>query len=73
MEDFTPLDAHAAHVAMIDMLEAARKYREKKPGSSVAESFARKAAELKVARNKILDRLPPQFHEHRKAYPDYDG
>lgn len=44
MEDFTPTDVHAAHVAMIDMEEAARKYREKKPGSSVAESFARKAA-----------------------------
>jgi len=29
------------------------------------------AAQLLISRNKILDRLPEQFHEHRKAYPDY--
>ena len=55
MDDITPTDAHAAHVAMIDMEEAARKYQEKKPGSSVAESFARKAAGLKVVRGASYD------------------
>jgi hypothetical protein len=59
------------NVSMIDMEEAARKYRERRPGSSVAESFALKAAELRVVRNKILDRLPASYHERRRAYPDY--
>jgi len=71
MEDFTPTDAHAAHVAMIDMLEAAKKYRERKPESNTGAVFERKAAEFKVARDKILDRLPERWHDHRKAYPDY--
>jgi hypothetical protein len=73
MEDFTPIDAGVAHEAMIDMREAARKYEERKPGCVQAQTFARKAAELKVLRNKILDRLPSEFHPHRKAYPDYRG
>jgi hypothetical protein len=34
MEGFTPTDAHGAHVAMIDMLEAAKKHRERKPQSN---------------------------------------
>ena len=33
--------------------------------------FERKAAELKAVRDKILDRLPEKWHEHRKTYPDY--
>ncbi len=70
-EDLTPIDPGVAHEAMIDMREAARKYEERKPGCVQAQTFARKAVDLKVLRNKILDRLPEQFHEHRKAYPDY--
>jgi hypothetical protein len=72
-DDFTPIDAGVAHEAMIDMREAARKYEQRKPGCAQAQTFARKAADLKVLRDKILDRLPPQFHEHRKTYPDYHG
>lgn len=71
MKDFTPIDAGAAHTAMIDMREAARKYEERKPGCVQAQTFARNADQLRILRNKILDRLPEQFHEHRKAYPDY--
>jgi hypothetical protein len=71
MEDFTPTDAHAVETAMIDMREAARKYRERKPESGTGAIFERKAAELKTVRDKILDQLPERFHEHRAAYPDY--
>jgi hypothetical protein len=56
VKGFTPVDAHAVHAAT---------------GSSAAASFKRKAEELLVVRNKILDRLPEEFHEHRLAYPDY--
>jgi hypothetical protein len=73
MDDFTPIDAGVAHAATIGMEEAAKKYRAKKPDSSIAESFERKPAQLKVLRHKILDRLPSQFHEHRKAHPDCES
>lgn len=71
MSDFTPVQANAVHMAMIDMREAARKYDEKRPGCAQSVTFTRKAEELLVVRNMILDRLPDEFHEHRKAYPDY--
>lgn len=72
MEDFTPIDASVAHRTMIDMREAARKYEERKPGCVQAKTFTRKADDLLALRNKILDRLPEQWHEHRSiTYPDY--
>jgi hypothetical protein len=70
VSDFPPIDAGVAHEAMIDMREAARKYEAKKPGCVQAQTFARKAEQLLELRNKILDRLPPEFHHNRDTYPD---
>jgi hypothetical protein len=72
MADFTPIDAGAAHRAMLNAIEAANSRRSKNPNAHSAESFDQQAAELKVLRDKILDKLPPQFHSHRLAYPDYN-
>jgi hypothetical protein len=47
MEEFTPTDAHAAHAAMIDMREAARKYQERKPSSSTGEAMGKEGAGAK--------------------------
>lgn len=66
MDDFTPIDAHAVHHAMLNTREAAKKRRAKSPSS--ADSFERQADELKIVRDKILDRLPPDVH---RSYPDY--
>lgn len=37
------------------------------------ERGANAAHDLKALRDKILDRLPEQFRQHRAAYPDYHG
>jgi hypothetical protein len=71
MADFTPIDAGAAHFAMLNATEAAKSRRAKNPNASSAEAFDRQAAQLKVLRDKILDQLPEKFAAHRKAYPDY--
>lgn len=69
--DFTPIDAAVAHQAFIDMREAAKRHEERKPGCVQAQTYTKKANHLLVLRNKILDRLPEEFHGHRVAYPDY--
>lgn len=71
MDDFTPVQAHAVHLARQHMLEAAKRYKQKMPNSSIAASFDSLAEDLLKVRDMILDRLPEQFHEHRKAYRDY--
>jgi hypothetical protein len=68
------------------MREAKRKYEERKPGCVQAQTFTRKASELKVLRNKILDRHRPSFtctatrirvtsplklRQVRRTYPPY--
>jgi hypothetical protein len=72
MDDFTPIDAGAAEMARWNALAAAKSRREKNPNSGSAEAFENQAAQLLVLRNKILDRLPEQYHEHRAlVYPNY--
>lgn len=65
MDDFTPIDAHAVHAAMIEAKHQAGERRERMPTS--AEALDRHAADLKNVRDKILDRLPAEI---RRAYPD---
>lgn len=71
--DFNPIDAGAAHMAMLNALAAAKSRREKNPNASSAEAFDNQATQLKTLRDKILDLLPEQFHQHRLAYPDYQS
>lgn len=64
--EFTPIDAHAVHAAMIEAAHQAKERKEKMPTSATAlESHA---ADLRVVRDKILAQLP---EEQRRAYPDY--
>lgn len=70
---FNPIDAGAANTAMLNALAAANSRREKNPNASSAEAFESQAAQLRVLRDKILDRLPEEFHKHRLAYPDYQS
>jgi hypothetical protein len=69
VKDFTPTHAGVVHDAMQLCLEAAKKRRAKMPSS--ADAFTLKAEQLRETRDMILDRLPPEFHSHRAAYPDY--
>lgn len=69
MTEFTPSDANAVHAAMIRAKEEAANREDRMPSS--ARAFDQTANDLKVVRDKILDRLPSEFHEHRKAYPGY--
>lgn len=71
MADFTPVDVGAAHMAMVNAIEAAKSRRAKNPNASSAEAFDNQAARLRILRDKILDELPEPFHQHRLAYPDY--
>jgi hypothetical protein len=70
MDDFTLIDAGAVHRAMVEALAQAEERR------SLARARRRRlrqhAAQLKVVRDRILDRLPEQWHEYREiSYPDY--
>jgi hypothetical protein len=65
--EFTPIDAHAVHRAMIDAKEQAKQRADKMPSSSIA--FDQQANDLKTVRNKILDLLPADVH---RSYPDYE-
>lgn len=69
MTDFTPTHAHVVHQAMVEAKHEAKERRAKMPSS--ADALERRAAELLIVRNMILDRLPEEFHSHRLAYPDY--
>jgi hypothetical protein len=69
MSDFTPTHAHVVHQAMVEAKHEAKERRERMPSS--ADALERRAAELLIVRNMILDRLPPEHHSHRLAYPDY--
>ena len=64
MDDFTRIDAHAVHRAMIEAEHQAEERKERMPSS--ASALLTHAAELYAAREKILDRLPP---EERRTYP----
>src|SRR4051812_32164635 len=68
MTDFTPIDAVAVHQAMI---EAEAQAKERRSGPSSEAALRKQADQLRITRNKILDELPPEFHSHRRAYPDY--
>lgn len=65
MEDFTKIDAHAVHRAMIEAKHQAKERAERMPSS--AQALEGHAAQLKDVLNKILDRLPPEV---RRLYPD---
>lgn len=71
MADFTPVDVGAVNAAMVDAKHEAKERRDRMPSSAAA--LDQRAEQLLAARDKILDRLPEEFHEHRKAYPDYYG
>lgn len=64
-DEFTPVDANIVHAAMMDAKQEAKERAEKMPSSS--QAFERRAQNLKILLNKILDRLPPEV---RRAYPD---
>jgi hypothetical protein len=67
-EDFTPVDAGVVHQAMT---EAQAQAAERRSGSSSEAALRQQAEQLKIVRDKILDRLAPEFHHHRAAYPHY--
>lgn len=69
MPDFTPIDAGAAHHAMMNAIEAAKSRRAKNPNASSADAFDPQAEQLKVLRDKILHQLP-EFQEYLKSYPE---
>jgi len=66
MEEFTRIDAHAVHSAMVSAAAEAKEREEKMPSS--ASALLRHAADLYTVREKILDRLPKQV---RDAYPPH--
>jgi hypothetical protein len=69
MDDFTLIDVGAVHRAMVEALAQAE---ERRRGSISQEALRQHAAQLKVVRDRILDRLPEQWHEYREiSYPDY--
>lgn len=64
MEEFTPADANAVHHASQEALHQAGEREERMP--TAAKVLRSHAERLKIVRDKILDRLPPEI---RKAYP----
>jgi hypothetical protein len=66
MEEFTRIDAHAVHSAMLNAEAEAKERQEKMPSS--ASALFRHATELYTVREKILDRLPKEV---RNAYPPH--
>lgn len=57
-------DVHAVHMAMVESAHQASERDEKMPSSALA--LRAHAAALRVVREKILDRLPPEV---RRYYP----
>jgi hypothetical protein len=66
-DDFTRTDADAVHRAMMQAREEAGVREDRMPSS--AQAFDRLAYDLKVVRNKILDKLGADVH---RSYPDYE-
>lgn len=64
VEDFTGMDAHAVHQAMIEAQFQAEERKERMPTS--AKALHSLALALKIVRNKILARLPSSVAE---SYP----
>ena len=64
MEEFTGIDAHAVHRAMIEAEHQAEERKDRMPSS--AGALLLHARELYAVREKILDRLPPEV---RRSYP----
>lgn len=60
---FTLTDAHAAHRAMLEAENQAKEREEKMPSS--AKAMHGHAAQLRILRDKILERLP---EEQRRSY-----
>lgn len=63
MTEFDRNDAHAVHMAMVEAKHQAEEREEKMPSS--ANALRTHAARLRIVREKILDRLPPEV---RKDY-----
>ena len=70
MEEFTPSDAGAVATAADDARAEAERRRRRMPTSAAV--FDQRAEQLRTLLNKILDRFPARFHEHRAlVYRDY--
>lgn len=66
LADFNFVDAHAAHMAMLEARAQSEERKEKMPSSSLA--LAGQAEQLRVLRDKILDRLTPK---EQQSFPTY--
>jgi hypothetical protein len=65
MEEFDPIDLHAVHRAMVEAEHQSKEREERMPSSSSANALRAHAAQLRIVREKLLDRLP----EQRRNYP----